>query len=148
MPLLTRKSILAIGAVIEIALHERHGPMSASVLARRLGLGRRHLEPVLRAFVHEGLLKTSRGPAGGYELGREPRQISAYDILQAARTLEGIGQPTVSSDSVLAAAVVVPALAQAEREFADALRRISVDDLTQSAALHGLADLAKDDRPK
>jgi Rrf2 family iron-sulfur cluster assembly transcriptional regulator len=131
MPLLPRKGILAIAAVIDIALHARGRPVAAKALAARHRLPPRHLEPVLQALVREGILKGVRGPRGGYELAREPRRISADDILRAAGTVDE--DETPFTGSALLTEVVGPALAQAENAFATALGRISVEDLTRSA---------------
>src|SRR6187549_1319216 len=65
MALLSRKGLLAIAAVIDVALHGRGGPVSAKVLAERHALPARHLEPVLQALVRVGILKGIRGPLAG-----------------------------------------------------------------------------------
>src|SRR4029077_18284277 len=91
MALLSRKGLLAIAAVIDVALQGRGRPVSAKALAARHSLPARHLEPVLQALVRVGILKGIRGPRGGYELGRERRRINADDILRAAGTIEGDG---------------------------------------------------------
>ncbi len=74
---------LALAAMVDIALHARPQPVSAKALAARHALPPRHLEAVLQALVHHGLLKGLRGPHGGYELARERRRISAGDIARA-----------------------------------------------------------------
>src|SRR5215472_10222259 len=88
MPVLPRKGLLAIAAVIDVALHEGHQPVVAKALAHRHRLPPRHLEPVLQALVRQGVLKGIRGPRGGYQLGREPRRITAEDVLRAIGTAE------------------------------------------------------------
>ncbi len=88
MALLSRKGLLAIAAVIDVALHERGRPVSAKALAARHSLPARNLEPVLQALVRFGILKGIRGPRGGYELARERRRITADDILRAAGTID------------------------------------------------------------
>lgn len=132
MPLLPRKGVLAIAAVIDIALNARGRPVAAKALANRHHLPPRHLEPVLQALVRHGILKGIRGPRGGYELAREQRRISADDILRAAVTVDDPGQPR-SVDSALLGKVVIPALAQAEQAFSSALSRISIEELAHSA---------------
>jgi len=132
MPLLPRKGILAIAAVIDIALNARGRPVAAKALALRHQLPPRHLEPVLQALVREGILRGIRGPRGGYELAREQRRITADDILRAAGTTDE-GDDMSLVDSHLLSRVVIPALGQAERAFSSALARISVEDLTRSA---------------
>jgi Rrf2 family transcriptional regulator, iron-sulfur cluster assembly transcription factor len=131
MSLLSRKGLLAITAVVDIALHGKARPVSAKALAARNTLPPRHLEPVLQALVREGILKGIRGPRGGYELGREWRHITAADILRATQSLEDeeSGMPS----SPLLADVVLPAIAQAEQTFSAALARINVEDLAGRA---------------
>ena len=135
MPLVSRKSILAIAAVIDIAIHAQGRPVSAKALAARHKLPPRHLEPVLQALVRDGILKGVRGPHGGYELARERKRITAEDILRAANTAEEAGEPPLPG-SALVNAVVLPALTEAERTFSAALGKINVEDLAKQAQNH------------
>src|SRR2546428_12745332 len=112
MPLLPRKGVLAVTAVIDIAVNARGRPVAAKSLAARHRLPPRHLEPVLQALVRDGILKGIRGPHGGYELGRERNRISADDILRAASTLE---EPLPLGGSTVVDDVLRPALAETER---------------------------------
>ena len=132
MPLMSRKGILAIAAVVDIALNSEARPVSAKALASRHGLPPRHLEPVLQALVHEGILRGVRGPRGGYELGRDTENITANQILRVAGSVE---EPTRSDvpESPLVGDVVLPALAQAEQAFAAALSTIHLDELVSKA---------------
>src|SRR5688572_33077524 len=123
MPLLSRKGILAIAAVIDIALNSDARPVSAKALASRHGLPPRHLEPVLQALVHEGILRGVRGPRGGYELGREPQQITAVEILRAAGTVDDEDDNHLPANGLISS-VVLPAIAQAERAFGAALSEL------------------------
>lgn len=132
MPLLPRKGILAIAAVIDIALNARGRPVAAKALASRHSLPPRHLEPVLQALVRHGILKGIRGPRGGYELARERRRITADDILRAAGTADEIDGVDIV-ESMLLNKVVIPALGQAENAFSSALARINVEDLAHNA---------------
>ena len=126
MPLLSRKGLLAIAAVIDVALHDNGRPVSAKALAARHGLPPRHLEPVLQALVRDGILKGIRGPRGGYELARERRRITAEEILRAAGTIEDWRADAASS--ALVNQVVLPAVGQAERAFSARSAEINLDD--------------------
>jgi Rrf2 family protein len=132
MALLSRKGLLAIAAVIDVALHGRGRPVSAKTLAARHSLPARHLEPVLQALVRVGILKGIRGPRGGYELARERRRITADEILRAAGTTEEASDPMTAGSAMLLQ-VVIPAVGQAERAFSTALSRISLDELVRKA---------------
>jgi len=133
MALLSRKGVLAIAAVIEVALQAPGRPISAKTLAARHGLPPRHLEPVLQALVRERILKGVRGPRGGYEIARDRRQVTANDILRAAGTVEEAERQPAGSE--LVSKVVLPALSSAEVEFGVALSRINVEDMARSAEI-------------
>ncbi len=132
MSLLSRKGLLAITAVVDIAVHAAGRPVSAKALAARNILPPRHLEPVLQALVRAGILKGIRGPRGGYQLGRERRRITAEDILRAAQSLEEEAGAAVPKSPLLSQ-VVLPAVAQADRAFSTALARINVEELALRA---------------
>jgi Rrf2 family transcriptional regulator, iron-sulfur cluster assembly transcription factor len=132
MSLLPRRSILAIAAVIDIAVHGRGRPVTAKALAQRHGLPARHLEPVLQALVRNGILRGIRGPRGGYELGRERSRITAEQIVRAAGASEEINGFSFVTSSVVSS-IVMPALGRAEHALSDALAAITLEELTRSA---------------
>jgi Rrf2 family protein len=139
MPLVSRKGILAIAAVIDVALHSRTRPVSAKALAARHRLPPRHLEPVLQALVRDGILKGIRGPHGGYEVARDQAKITVEDILRSSGRVEELDEPLPQSE--LVNGVVQPALALAERSFSAALREITVADMVRQAlnpAVHAM----------
>ncbi len=82
MNLLSRRSVLAIAAVVDVALHSRSGPVSAKALAARHKLAPRHLETLLQGLVHEKILNGVRGPHGGYVLARERRRVTVGEIVR------------------------------------------------------------------
>ena len=134
MPLVPRKGLLAIAAVIDVAIRANSRPVSAKALAARHRLPPRHLEPVLQALVRDGILKGIRGPHGGYELGRERDRITADDILRAAVAADD-AEDFALPDSLLLNEVVRPALVETERTFSIALGRINIDDMVKRAEI-------------
>ena|SRR5450830_1909246 len=132
MSLVSRKGILAIAAVIDVAINTRGRPLSAKTLAARHKLPAHHLEPVLQALVRDGILKGIRGPHGGYKLGREHKRITAEDILRAANSAEDVDAPPLPA-SVPVNNVVRPVLIEAERTFSAALGQINVEDMAKRA---------------
>ena len=52
MNLLSRRSVLAIAAVVDVALHSRSAPVAAKALAARHKLPPRHLETLLQGLAH------------------------------------------------------------------------------------------------
>lgn len=76
----SKKIYYAIEAVLFIAYNAKAMPVAGSTVAEAQGLPTRYLEPIMQKLVRAGILKGVRGPAGGYQLGRERRRISLADI--------------------------------------------------------------------
>jgi Rrf2 family protein len=133
MNLLSRRSLLAIAAVVDIALHARPSPVSAKMLAARHDLPPRHLETLLQALVRVGILKGVRGPRGGYELARERRRITAGEIARAA--MQEAGDDTLGPlpQSRLIDEVVGPCVTRALDAFLAELDGVSVAELCMKA---------------
>jgi Rrf2 family protein len=139
MARLSEKSLLAVAAVVDVALHARGQPVAAKSLAERHGLPPRHLEPVLQALVHAGILKGVRGPRGGYELARERRRISVAEIVGIAEATEEDPRRKVPP---LVNKVIGPSVAEAEKSFETALGNVTIDKLCQQAEKSGLTEPA------
>ena len=137
MILLSRRSLLAIAAVVDIALHARPTPVSAKALAGRHNLPPRHLETVLQALVRTGILKGVRGPRGGYELARERRRVSVGDIVRAAQGGADGHDQGGEPRSALVSDVIAPAMASAGKVFLRELDGITVEDLCSRAEIRG-----------
>ncbi len=133
MIILSRRSLLAIAAVVDIALHARPMPVAAKMLAERHNLPPRHLETVLQALVRHGILKGVRGPRGGYELARERRRITAGDVVRAAMTANGDDGLPPLPESRLVDEVVAPVIRQAGDAFLSALDAVTIDSLCTRA---------------
>ncbi len=133
MILLSRRSQLAIAAVVDIALHARPFPVAAKHLAARHDLPPRHLETLLQALVRVGILKGVRGPRGGYEVARERRKITAGDIARAAMQEGGDDTLGPSPHSRLVDDVIGPEVLRASQAFLAALDAITVEELCKRA---------------
>jgi len=133
MNLLSRRSMLAIGAVVDIALHSRPSPVAAKALAARHRLPPRHLETLLQGLVHAKILKGVRGPRGGYELARERRRISLGEIVRTAVSLSTADPEDVGAHSRLLEKVIDPSVRKAGEPFLANLDSITVEDLCELA---------------
>ncbi|MEO7053854.1 MAG: Rrf2 family transcriptional regulator, partial [Rhizomicrobium sp.] len=85
---LSRKTLLALEAVIDIAFNARPEPVQAREITARQGVPQRYLEQVMQQLVRAGILKGVRGPRGGYRLARERRRISVGDVVRIAESIE------------------------------------------------------------
>ena len=134
MILLSRRSLLAVAAVVDIAIHARPVPVAAKALASRHNLPPRHLETLLQTLVRGNILKGVRGPKGGYELARERRRITVGEIVRAALS-DPDDEENAGAGSRLVDAVVAPLVEKASSELIALLDSTSVEDLCREAGL-------------
>ena len=141
MLLLGHRTLLAIAAVVDVAVHSRRRPVAAKALAARHDLPPRHLETLLQALVHANILKGVRGPMGGYELAQERRRVSVADIVRA------VGEDAVLPEATpgLVAGVIAPMVDLAGRGFLAELGQVSVHDLCVKAGEQGIFGTAAAD---
>jgi Rrf2 family transcriptional regulator, iron-sulfur cluster assembly transcription factor len=144
VPVLSRRGILAIAAVVDIALQKDGRPVTAKALAARHGLPSRYLELLLQRLVRDDILKGFRGQRGGYRLVREQSGVTANDILRTA-TKHATEEET---NSDLVTKVVIPILSPAEHEFGQALSRITLDDIVTFAKLSGFGAERRESQPE
>jgi Rrf2 family iron-sulfur cluster assembly transcriptional regulator len=129
--LLSRRAVLAIAAVVDVALFAGPQPVRARALAARLGLAPRHLELLLQGLVRAKILKGARGPRGGYQLARERREIRVGEIVRAALALSTAGP--IAARSALFQQIIEPVVRKAAEGFLANLDAITVEGLCTEA---------------
>jgi Rrf2 family iron-sulfur cluster assembly transcriptional regulator len=80
---LTTKGRYAVTALLDLALHDGDGPVCLSEIAERQDISLPYLEQLFTRLRRSGLVASTRGPGGGYNLGRAPAQIPVADIIRA-----------------------------------------------------------------
>lgn len=127
----------AIRALVHMATQKDDKPSISREVALEEGIPDLYLMKVLRPLVTRGILRSIKGPNGGYHLAKDPKDITLLDILEAvdgpmrgqvpfegqdARALEGRLQ-----------AICHQAAEEARRQF----RKVRLSDL--SAKRHSAA---------
>ncbi|MBC7445272.1 MAG: Rrf2 family transcriptional regulator [Polaromonas sp.] len=80
---LSTKSRFAVTAMIDIALQGNAGPVSLADIGMRHKISVSYLEQLFSRLRQSGLVESTRGPGGGYSLGRATQSISVADIIGA-----------------------------------------------------------------
>ena len=83
---LTTKGRYGLRAMFELAKDYGKGPVAIKTISERQHLSTHYLEQLLAKLRRSGLIKSVRGPGGGYVLAKKPSKISIGDIVC---TLEG-----------------------------------------------------------
>ena len=66
---LTTKGRYAVTAMLDLAIHREQGPISLADISQRQGISLSYLEQLFGRLRKGMLVKSVRGPGGGYELG-------------------------------------------------------------------------------
>ena len=80
---MSTKSRFAVNAMIDLALRHQAGPVALGGIGARQQVSLSSLEQVFSNLRQAGLVQSTRGPGGGYVLGRDAAQISVADIILA-----------------------------------------------------------------
>ncbi|HAH11858.1 MAG TPA: transcriptional regulator [Alphaproteobacteria bacterium] len=140
---LSRKSIFALEAVVDIACNARPEPVQAKEITKRQGIPQRYLENVMQSLVHAGILRGVRGPRGGYRLGRERRKITAAEIVRLVAQIEQAEDGDGSGAAVPAMGRIVgPVVEELQAELMARLETLTIEDLCRRAEAAGLAEPA------
>jgi Rrf2 family iron-sulfur cluster assembly transcriptional regulator len=78
---LTTKGRFAVTAMIDLALRERQGPVTLAAISQRQRISLSYLEQLFGKLRRHKLVESTRGPGGGYSLGRKAGDITVADIL-------------------------------------------------------------------
>jgi Rrf2 family protein len=135
---LSRKTLLALEAVIDIAFNGRPEPVQAKEITARQGVPQRYLEQVMQQLVRAGVLKGVRGPRGGYRLAKERRRISVGEVVRVAESLDDEESENAAPRSDLGARIVSPLIASLQDEVMARLDAISIEDLCARAREAGV----------
>ena len=135
---LSRKTLLALEAVIDIAFNARPEPVQAKEITARQGVPQRYLEQVMQQLVRAGILKGVRGPRGGYRLARERRRISVGDVVRVAESIEDGEEEKIRPRSDLGLRIVAPLIQTLQDDVMARLDSVSIEDLCQRARTQGV----------
>ncbi|MCB8875523.1 RrF2 family transcriptional regulator [Acidisoma silvae] len=132
------RAYTAVAVMLDIGWYAgRQRLESAGDIADRLSMARRGIEPVLQGLARAGLLDSTRGPKGGYRLGKSARQITLDEIVDAV-TGDGSDQGETEAGGELQSSVVEPLWTELERHVQTHLKSVTLEALIQRAQAQGL----------
>ena len=80
---LTTKGRFAVTAMIDLALRSNAGPVALAAISQRQQISLSYLEQLFGKLRRHELVESTRGPGGGYSLGRAAADISVANIITA-----------------------------------------------------------------
>jgi Rrf2 family protein len=80
---LSKKADYGLIAVKHLATHRHAHACSANEISEEYGISTTLMAKVLHKLVHHGVVAAKHGSGGGYQLAKDPGQISALDVISA-----------------------------------------------------------------
>ena len=80
---MSTKGRFAVNAMIDLALREHAGPVALATIGARQQVSMSYLEQLFSRLRRQRLVESTRGPGGGYTLGRSAETITVAEIISA-----------------------------------------------------------------
>jgi len=131
---LTKKADYGLIAMRHLAQRSGLGACSAKDLAQIYGMPHEALAKILQRLTKAGLLVSQYGTNGGYTLARDPRTITAFEVIRAidgplfmtscSTTVHGCGQSPRCT--------IREPLRKVSRSIEEVLDRLTIWEMTES----------------
>ena len=80
---LTTKGRFAVTAMVDLAMRQTRGPVTLAAISERQEISLSYLEQLFGKLRKGGLVKSVRGPGGGYQLARAATGVTVAEIISA-----------------------------------------------------------------
>jgi Rrf2 family transcriptional regulator, iron-sulfur cluster assembly transcription factor len=87
---ITTKGRYGLRAVVNLAMSTHTRPVSINTIANGENVSSEFLEQIFYKLKKAGVIRSVRGPGGGFVLARKPEEISVKDILEAVGEMGGL----------------------------------------------------------
>lgn len=81
---ISTKGRYALRLMLDLAQHAEQGPVALREISERQNITPKYMESIMALLLHDKLVQSLRGKAGGYILTRKPEEYSVYEILSSA----------------------------------------------------------------
>lgn len=77
---LSTRSRYGMRALLELAIEYGNGPLQIKVIAEREGISNKYLEQLISILKSSGMVRSIRGPRGGYILAKAPEEVTLKEV--------------------------------------------------------------------
>lgn len=96
---LSTKSRYAVTSLLDMIMHSDQGPVSLADISVRQGISLSYLEQLFAKMRRNKLVVSTRGPGGGYSLGRSPEEVCIADVINAVDEVMNVSNKDVMDGS-------------------------------------------------
>ncbi len=134
-----------VRAVFDVAYHGAGQPTQIKDIARRQRISQRYLEQIFNKLLKGGILKSRRGPKGGYMLSKDPSQITVMDIIEVAQGpivpvhCLAEGQLGNIDDTIYTTCITRHVWEKTQKILVEYFQSVSIEDLCSMARKKGIS---------
>ena len=129
------RTLYGLRAILVLASRFGEGSLSVSQIAKKEGISVPYLEQILNNLKKKGLVKSVRGPQGGYVLAKKPVEISLeklfYTLLD--KEVPGWGKSAINTDTDEITLANFLFWKKFKSSLEDQLKAVSLKDLIDEA---------------
>lgn len=81
---ISTKGRYALRIMLDLAQNDEQGPVALREISERQNITPKYMESIMSMLLHDKLVQSLRGKAGGYQLTRKPEEYPIYEILSCA----------------------------------------------------------------
>lgn len=128
----SKKSRYALTALIDLSVNSKTDHVALNSIAERNGISPQYLEQVFASLRRAGIVKSIKGPQGGYLLSRDAKEITVASILEATEgnyrfeNEEGSGE---SRNRGIAVTIQTKVIDKVNSELDSILQNLTLADL-------------------
>jgi Rrf2 family protein len=131
---LSQTAVYALKATLHLAEHDMSDLQRVDDISEELGVPRNYLSKILHTLAREGVLASTRGPGGGFQLARPATELTLEEIVRRFDGLPSessclLGRPECSDEDPCAAHARWVDVSHAVRRF---FRDTTVADLART----------------
>jgi Rrf2 family protein len=136
----------AVRAAIELAANPDGAPVRAEQVATAQGIPLNFLENILGELRHAGIVRSQRGPEGGFRLAKPADQVTIADVIRAVEgPLATVrGGPPEESEYGGAAGELPRVWIAVRKSLRDVVEHVTVGDVATGRLPRAVAKLSED----
>ena len=126
----SKKSRYGLTSLIDLSVHSKNGHVALNSIAERNDISPQYLEQVFAALRRAGIVKSIKGPQGGYLLNHPAEKITVAEILEALDGTYHIADEE-SDCKGIAAAIQTRVIDEVNRQLDQILINLTLADLVK-----------------
>ncbi|MEN1761514.1 Rrf2 family transcriptional regulator [Anoxynatronum sibiricum] len=134
---LSTKGRYGLRALVDLVLYAQGEPMPLASIAGRQAISVQYLEHVFSALRKGGIVKSIKGPRGGYALAEPPEKMTVSRVLQAVEgthaIVQELGKEEEKSENTIEQVIRESLWQPIDEAVASVLEQVTLADLAEEA---------------